>query len=79
MLKHEHLNTFDLIWFFAELYRGADGKESIEPDEDQNSHECLKATCRGIETSLAECGLKKLRLTTWKLAKVICHTEQRGW
>ncbi|KAL7982036.1 hypothetical protein Chor_001093 [Crotalus horridus] len=60
---------------FAE---GADGKESVEPDEDQNSHECLKATCRGTETSLAECDLKKIRLTTGKLAKVICHTEQRG-
>ncbi|KAM6441318.1 complement factor I-like [Liasis olivaceus] len=60
---------------FAE---GADSKESVEPDEDQSSLECLKATCRGIETSLAECGLSRMSLASGKLAKVICHTEHRG-
>uniref|UniRef100_A0A670YH32 Complement factor I n=1 Tax=Pseudonaja textilis TaxID=8673 RepID=A0A670YH32_PSETE len=53
--------------------RGADSKDSIEPDEDQGSLECLKATCRGTETRLAECGLRKMRLTTGKLAKVTCN------
>ncbi|XP_013909891.1 PREDICTED: complement factor I-like [Thamnophis sirtalis] len=62
---------------FAELYRGADKREDIEPDEDQKSLECLKATCRGIETRLAECGLRRMRLTTGKLAKVTCSTKQR--
>uniref|UniRef100_A0A8C5RVM0 Complement factor I n=1 Tax=Laticauda laticaudata TaxID=8630 RepID=A0A8C5RVM0_LATLA len=56
--------------------RGADSKESIEPDEDQDSLECLKATCRGIETTLAECGLRKVSLTTGKLAKVTCSSRQ---
>uniref|UniRef100_A0A8C6X353 Complement factor I n=1 Tax=Naja naja TaxID=35670 RepID=A0A8C6X353_NAJNA len=59
--------------------RGADSKESLEPDEDQHSLECLKATCRGTETRLAECGLRKMSLTTGKLAKVTCSSrEHRG-
>ncbi|ETE65087.1 Complement factor I [Ophiophagus hannah] len=59
---------------------GANSKETIEPEEDQGSSlECLKATCRGIETRLAECGLRKMSLTTGKLAKVTCSsTEHRG-
>ncbi|XP_026554006.1 complement factor I isoform X1 [Pseudonaja textilis] len=56
--------------------RGADSKDSIEPDEDQGSLECLKATCRGTETRLAECGLRKMRLTTGKLAKVTCNSRE---
>uniref|UniRef100_A0A8C6X2T9 Complement factor I n=1 Tax=Naja naja TaxID=35670 RepID=A0A8C6X2T9_NAJNA len=56
--------------------RGADSKESLEPDEDQHSLECLKATCRGTETRLAECGLRKMSLTTGKLAKVTCSSRE---
>ncbi|XP_070613986.1 complement factor I-like isoform X2 [Erythrolamprus reginae] len=57
---------------------GADNKELIEPEEDLDSTECLKATCRGIETRLTECGLRRMRLTTVKLlAKVTCSRGQR--
>uniref|UniRef100_A0A7N5P2Y7 Complement factor I-like n=1 Tax=Ailuropoda melanoleuca TaxID=9646 RepID=A0A7N5P2Y7_AILME len=59
---------------FAE---GADGKESVEPEDDSHSLECLKATCRGTETSLAECGLTRLNSANGQLAKVICHTNHR--
>ncbi|KAM6441328.1 complement factor I-like [Liasis olivaceus] len=56
---------------------GADGKESIEPDGHSHSLECLKATCRGTETSLAECALTRLNQINGKLAKLICHGNHR--
>ncbi|XP_063166127.1 complement factor I-like [Candoia aspera] len=57
--------------------QGADGKESIEPDGVSHSPECLKATCRGTETSLAECTLTRLNQIGGKLAKLMCHGNHR--
>ncbi|XP_034298165.1 complement factor I isoform X2 [Pantherophis guttatus] len=72
------INEANVICRHLGYVRGADSKESIEPDENQDSLECLKATCRGIETRLAECSLRKMSLATGKLAKVICNTGHRG-
>ncbi|XP_070613984.1 complement factor I-like [Erythrolamprus reginae] len=71
------MNEANVICRHLGFDRGADGKELIEPEEDQDSTECLKATCRGIETRLAECGLRRMSLTTGKWAKVTCSTGQR--
>nr|XP_003221801.1 PREDICTED: complement factor I [Anolis carolinensis] len=56
---------------------GADRIELIDPDEASQPQECLKATCRGIETSLAECAVSRLSQSNVKLAKVLCHTRHK--
>nr|XP_034967720.1 complement factor I-like isoform X3 [Zootoca vivipara] len=56
---------------------GADRTDTVDPKEDSDSLECLKARCRGIETSLAECTLTRVNKTKEKVAKVVCHTTHR--
>uniref|UniRef100_A0A0B8RY40 Complement factor I n=1 Tax=Philothamnus irregularis TaxID=1899461 RepID=A0A0B8RY40_9SAUR len=72
------INEANVICRHLGYVRGANSKESVEPDENQGSLECLKATCRGMETRLAECGLRKMSLAAGKLAKVTCSTGHRG-
>ncbi|XP_053111528.1 complement factor I [Hemicordylus capensis] len=56
---------------------GADRVESGYPNDASNSSECLKATCRGTETSLAECSLTRFNNTDMTVAKVVCHTTHK--
>uniref|UniRef100_A0A670ISD4 Complement factor I n=1 Tax=Podarcis muralis TaxID=64176 RepID=A0A670ISD4_PODMU len=56
---------------------GADRTDTVDPEEDSDSMECLKARCRGTETSLAECTLTRVNKTNEKVAKVACHTTHR--
>ncbi|XP_008110325.2 complement factor I isoform X1 [Anolis carolinensis] len=56
---------------------GADLTELVDPDAASHPSECLKATCRGIETSLAECTLSRQNWNSQKLAKVVCHTQPK--
>ncbi|XP_062992195.1 complement factor I [Elgaria multicarinata webbii] len=56
---------------------GADSTELVDLDNASYPLECLTATCRGIETTLAECALTTLNLADQKVAKVICHTLKR--
>ncbi|XP_032079579.1 complement factor I-like isoform X2 [Thamnophis elegans] len=72
------INEANVICRHLGFARGADRTEAIEPDENQVSLQCLKPTCRGMETRLAECGLRRMSLTTGKLAKVACSAEYRG-
>ncbi|XP_053113088.1 complement factor I-like [Hemicordylus capensis] len=57
---------------------GADRAEINYPADDSDSSVCLKATCRGIETSLAECTLTKFSNIDAEVAKVVCHTTHKG-
>ncbi|XP_063166392.1 complement factor I-like [Candoia aspera] len=72
------MNEANVICRHLGFAEGADGKDSVVSDDNLNPQECLKATCRGMETNLAECGLGRVNLTNGKLAKVICHTKHRG-
>ncbi|KAH0615923.1 hypothetical protein JD844_026564 [Phrynosoma platyrhinos] len=56
---------------------GADHIETIDTDNVSQPLECIKATCRGIETSLAECAISRLNQSNAKLAKVVCHTPPK--
>lgn len=56
--------------------KGADRAELDRPEN--ASSECLQVTCRGIETSLAECTLRKFNRTEEEqVAKVVCYTGAR--
>ncbi|KAH0615924.1 hypothetical protein JD844_026565 [Phrynosoma platyrhinos] len=57
---------------------GADLLDLVDPDGASHPLECLKATCRGIETSLAECTFTKQDWNNQKLAKVVCHTQLKA-
>ncbi|XP_066488503.1 complement factor I [Tiliqua scincoides] len=58
--------------------KGADRAELDHPEldhPDNASSECLRVTCRGIETTLAECTLRRSNRTDEeKVAKVVCYT-----
>ncbi|XP_075142844.1 complement factor I isoform X2 [Leptodactylus fuscus] len=44
-------------------------------EDDQNQQECLQVTCRGFETTLAECAIKKSKSATNKRAGVSCYKK----
>lgn len=54
---------------------GADFIDSVNADNGTDSSQCIKATCRGTETSLAECTTRQLNQSSAKMAKVVCHTQ----
>ncbi|KAF7252428.1 Complement factor I, partial [Varanus komodoensis] len=54
---------------------GAVSTEAVVPSN--LSSECITATCRGIEMTLAECALTRLNQTSLPLAKVVCHQSNR--
>uniref|UniRef100_A0A8C5M1D4 Complement factor I n=1 Tax=Leptobrachium leishanense TaxID=445787 RepID=A0A8C5M1D4_9ANUR len=47
------------------------------PEDERMSSECLAVTCRGLETTLAECFLQKRRVTGHQRAGAVCYTEIR--
>ncbi|XP_061441385.1 complement factor I-like isoform X2 [Rhineura floridana] len=56
---------------------GADRTEVVDPEDASHFLECLRAKCRGIETSLAECTLERMNRSNEKVAKVVCHTAHK--
>ncbi|XP_036620596.1 complement factor I isoform X2 [Trichosurus vulpecula] len=65
------------------LYRGFKGgavdyKKTFNfPDDvDVKITDCLEANCRGLETTLAECGLTKRKANSKDLAGVVCHAQE---
>ncbi|XP_072857916.2 complement factor I [Pogona vitticeps] len=56
---------------------GADLIQSDDADNLTHPLQCLQATCRGIETSLAECTTSQLNQNNQKVAKVMCHTQHK--
>ncbi|XP_060102917.1 complement factor I [Heteronotia binoei] len=71
------MNEANVVCRHLHFPEGADRIKLARPDSAWNSSECLKATCRGIETSLAECSLARTRRGQKKLATVMCHTKHR--
>ncbi|CAM4545950.1 complement factor I isoform X1 [Lepidochelys kempii] len=47
------------------------------PESALTSSQCLHATCRGLETSLAECTLIESRNSNEDFASVVCHKEDK--
>ncbi|EMP40796.1 Complement factor I, partial [Chelonia mydas] len=47
------------------------------PESALTSSQCLHATCRGLETSLAECTLIESRNSNKDFASVVCHKEDK--
>ncbi|XP_048703652.1 complement factor I isoform X2 [Caretta caretta] len=47
------------------------------PESALTSSQCLHATCRGLETSLAECSLIESRNSNEDFASVVCHKEDK--
>ncbi|XP_015281812.1 PREDICTED: complement factor I isoform X2 [Gekko japonicus] len=71
------MNEANVVCRHLHFLEGADRIEFEHPDDAWNSSECLKVTCRGIETSLTECSLVRMSRGNRKLAKVACHTMSR--
>ncbi|KAM5192800.1 complement factor I [Mantella aurantiaca] len=54
-------------------------QSSFNPNHKQQEHsECLRVTCRGTETSMAECILKKDAVNETSWAAVNCYKPQKG-
>ncbi|XP_033016102.1 complement factor I [Lacerta agilis] len=74
--QHWGMNEANVACRHLGFPEGADDcTDTSDPVED--SLECLKIRCRGIETSLAECTLTRVNKTKEKMAKVVCHTAHK--
>ncbi|XP_048365819.1 complement factor I [Sphaerodactylus townsendi] len=71
------MNEANVICRHLHFPEGADRIKLDHPEDTWNSSECLKVTCRGTETSLAECSLVRTSRGRKKLAKVACHTTHQ--
>nr|XP_056711964.1 complement factor I [Euleptes europaea] len=71
------MNEANVVCRDLHFPEGADRIKLDRPDDAWNSSECLKVTCRGTETSLAECSLASTSRGRKKLAKVVCHTAHK--
>ncbi|XP_061441388.1 complement factor I isoform X2 [Rhineura floridana] len=71
------MNEANVVCRHLGFPEGADRTEVVDPEDASHSLECLRAKCRGIETSLAECTLERLNRSNEKVAKVLCHTEHK--
>ncbi|XP_077156742.1 complement factor I [Paroedura picta] len=71
------MNEANVVCRHLHFLEGAKRIKLEQPNDAWNSSECLKATCRGIETSLAECTLARIDRGHRKLAKVECYTTFR--
>lgn len=72
-----NMNEANVVCRHLQFLNGADHIELGHASDAGNSSECLKVTCRGIETSLAECSLKRISMGNENLAKVVCHRTPR--
>ncbi|XP_027693207.1 complement factor I isoform X2 [Vombatus ursinus] len=49
---------------------------NVPDDDDVEITDCLQASCKGLETTLAECVLTKRKANSKDLAGVVCHTQE---
>ncbi|XP_075056670.1 complement factor I [Mixophyes fleayi] len=52
--------------------------KNVFSDDENRPSDCLQVTCRGLETTLAECTLKKSESNNNKRAAVLCYQETKG-
>ncbi|XP_075785832.1 complement factor I isoform X2 [Pelodiscus sinensis] len=75
------MNEANVVCVHLGFTKGAEHHEKMfaVPESASTSSQCLHATCRGLETSLAECALiKRPNVNSNRtVASIVCHTKDR--
>uniref|UniRef100_K7F516 Complement factor I n=1 Tax=Pelodiscus sinensis TaxID=13735 RepID=K7F516_PELSI len=75
------MNEANVVCVHLGFTKGAEHHEKMfaVPESASTSSQCLHATCRGLETSLAECALiKRPNVNSNRtVASIVCHTKKK--